>query len=271
MANDLKALVARKIFKKSHILVPSIIKLPKPDIFIKQIKGAAITDVYRRAKYIIFKLSNMRSLIVHPKMTGHFIFINKETDKNREFPKSLKYTRIRFEMSGASELCFSDVRKFGTMRLLGEKETEEFLSSLGPEPLTLKRDEFINIMKSRRGKIKQVLMNPAVLSGIGNIYSDEVLYVAGVHPEQRTDLLPDDRYIKLHEAINEILLRAIKLRGSSINNYRDIRGDKGGYQDVRLIYGREGEKCFVCEEKILKIKVAGRSACFCPKCQKKII
>jgi formamidopyrimidine-DNA glycosylase len=274
MASDLRSVVSGKKIKKAEIFAPAMVKDPSAADFSRQIMGAKILNVSRRAKYLIFELNRDRVLLVHPKMTGHFLLRRSAKElpiTNYQLPKepeSLKYTRAKFHLDDKSELCFSDIRKFGTLRLLSKKESEEFLNDLGPEPLNLKVDKFISLISSERRKVKQVLMDPAVIAGIGNIYSDEALYLAGIHPETRANQIYEVGLRKLYKAMKLVLERGIKLRGSSINNYRDTAGKKGGYQDVRQVYGRNGESCGRCNASIQKITVAGRSACFCPMCQK---
>ncbi len=278
MASDLRgALIGRKI-KTVRILVPKMVKYPAPAKFAARLRGAKILDVARRAKYLRFHLSGGRELVVHPKMTGHFLLINKELKnfRNKKIkelenkPESLKYTRAKFILDNGGELCFSDIRKFGTLRLLDKKQAEDFFNELGPEPLgkSFKVGKFISLISLQNRKIKQVLMDPAVIAGIGNIYSDEALYAAGIHPEKRASEIQVYELKKLYFEIIKILKKAIRLRGSSINNYRDTRGERGSYQDARMIYGRKNEQCGRCGSVIQKIIVAGRSACFCPKCQR---
>ena len=182
------------------------------------------------------------------------------------------YGRFVFELDNGSELAFSDVRKFGTVRLLDKNELESFWEKegLGPEPLepSFKVTEFISLISSQNGKIKQVLMDPKIIAGIGNIYSDEMLYITGIHPERRAKSLSEKELAGLYKNMGQVLQNGIALGGSSINNYRLLDGRKGQYQEIRVVYGREGEPCGKCFDKIRRIKVGGRSAHFCPGCQR---
>lgn len=274
MAADLREAVVGRRIKSASIFASAMIKYPARQKFLNEIKKARILDVSRRAKYLRFHLAGEGELVVHPKMTGHFLLVNKKIKnlKNKEKePESLKYTRVKFDLDDGSELCFSDVRKFGTVRLFSKKEAENFWEkeSLGPEPLepSFEVDKFISLISSKSKKIKEVLMNPQTIAGIGNIYSDEMLYVAEIHPERLAKSLKTEELAQLYGAMCQVLRNGIALRGSSINNYRALRGDRGRYQEVRLVYGRWGEKCAKCFSKIERIKVGGRSACFCPSCQ----
>lgn len=266
MASDLRGEVLGRVIKDAQIFVPALIKYPSAAKFRKEIRDAKILNVFRRAKYLRFILSGERELIVHPKMTGHFLIIKKIKETPKEL-ESLKYTRVRFYLDDKSELCFSDLRKFGTLRLLSKKQAEVFFAEMGPEPLSLKVDKFVSLISGQRRRIKQVLMDPSIIVGIGNIYSDEALFLAGIHPETPANRIFKPRLVKLYSVIKKVLQKGVKLRGSSINSYLDLRGEEGGYQKVRRVYGREGEACGKCGAKIARKMIAGRSAHFCPKCQ----
>ncbi len=270
MASDLRGAICGRKIERVKFFVPAMIKYPAPEKFASGLEGAKILDVSRRAKYLRFELDGERVMLTHPKMTGHFLLVTKtRKHKSTEAQKQEnKYTRINFQLDDGSVLGFSDIRKFGTLRLFSKKEAEEFLGELGPEPLSLEAGKFVSLISSEKRKIKQVLMDPAVIVGIGNIYSDEALYLAGIHPERRANDLSSAELKSLHRVILKVLKKAIRLRGSSINNYRDTRGEKGEYQNARLVYGRRGEACGKCSTVIGRIVVAGRSACFCSECQK---
>ena len=142
------------------------------------------------------------------------------------------------------------------------------LKDLGPDPLEISEKEFIDILKNKKGKIKQVLMEQSVFAGIGNIYSDEILWFAKIHPFARTEELKEKDLKNIFKYTNDILREGIKLRGTSISDYRDPEGRAGGYDKIRRVYRREGEKCPRCKDEIKRIKMGGRSAHFCPVCQK---
>ena len=169
-------------------------------------------------------------------------------------------------------LALSDTRKFAKI-ILGKKEDLENLpelKELGPEPLdkNFKFNDFKKIISVKTGKIKQVLMDQKVISGIGNIYSDDILWLARINPFKPANKISDDKLKELFKAIRAILAKAIELRGTSVSDFRDTAGKKGRYSDIRLAYQREGEKCLRNDGGIIiRKKIGGRSAHFCPVCQ----
>ena len=170
-------------------------------------------------------------------------------------------------------LALSDLRKFAKVELWKTKELKESeeLKSLGPEPLEkdLTFDKFKEVLsKKKGGKIKQILMDQTIIAGIGNIYSDEILWQAKIHPFQALSKLSDADLKKIYQAMRRILPLAIKLGGESISDYRRPSGEKGYFDKERKVYRREGEKCSRCGGIIEKAKLAGRSAHYCPKCQR---
>ncbi len=275
----------QKVLKRTFVDVwtdaPKIVKKPKSfKEFEKEIKGKKIQKVWRRAKNIIFDLSGGYSLLVHQKLTGHLLIGNWKLKTGNWEPlsnNSLKdpvnrYIHLIFWLSGNLMLALSDLRKFAKVELW---KTEELLNSsefkkLGPEPLDPKFtfEKFKQALKNKKGKIKQILMNQEIIAGIGNIYSDEALWWAKIHPFQDVSKLSEDELKKLYEAIKRVLKKGIELGGESFSDYRNIEGEKGDFDDERKVYQREGEKCSRCGTKIKRIKISGRSSCFCPKCQK---
>ncbi len=262
-----------------------IIKSPKDfNTFKKEIVGEKIRKVERRGKNILFRL-NGKTLLIHQKLTGHLL-IGKWTLKNKEWKsnngylkeKVNQYIHLMFYLSGPAKggvnkmLGLSDLRKFGKVLVLDNKSLEnlEGIKNLGPEPLDKKFtfNKFKEVLKNKRGKIKQVLMNQTVIAGIGNIYSDEILFEAKIHPLKDTQKLKEDDLKRIYQAMKKILRRAIVLGGDSMRDYRNTAGKKGRYQEIQKVYQQEGEKCYRCKSKIKRIKIGGRSAHYCPSCQK---
>ncbi|MDP3999468.1 MAG: bifunctional DNA-formamidopyrimidine glycosylase/DNA-(apurinic or apyrimidinic site) lyase [bacterium] len=257
------------------------------EVFQKVIKGKKILEVKRRAKNILMYLSGNLVLLTHLKMTGHYL-VGKwkiERAKTRGVrPRAIpisppemvndpynRYIHIIFYLDNGQQLALSDLRKFAKA-VLGTKEQIENLPELlklGPEAndpkLTLEKFKTL-ILKERR-KIKQVLMDPEVIAGIGNIYSDEILWQSRIHPFKPANKLKDEEIKIMYLAMKIILAKALKLRGTSSSDYRDTAGKKGGYDKVLLAYDREGEPCKRCGAKIVRKKIGGRSAHFCPRCQ----
>ena len=268
ISRQLNGFLAGKKIKSVEIFLPKIIKAP-PAEFKKAVLDAQVKKVWRRAKILIFELLNGYSILIHLKLTGQLIFQKPEIKNQRLW----KYTHLIFNFQDGSRLLFNDLRQFGYVKLVKIEKLAELLAkeNFGPEPLeknfTLK--VFEKILRQRpRAKIKQFLMDPKNLAGIGNIYSDEILFVAGVHPSRRVETLKGKETEKIFENSKKILQKAIKLRGTSADTYFDARGQEGKFLKELKVYGKKGEKCVKCRGEITRIKIGGRSAHFCPRCQK---
>jgi formamidopyrimidine-DNA glycosylase len=254
-----------------------IIKRPSSlEKFKEMMKGRKIQRVWRRGKNIIFDLSSHYSLLVHQKLTGHFLLGEWGKKGNIWQPppgplsdKVNTYIHLLFTFDNGQQLALSDLRKFAKAELFNKNELKEELSSLGPEPLdeSFTLETFKKILRRVRGKIKQVLMDQTVIAGIGNIYSDEILWQAKTHPFKETSQLSEKELRNIYQAMRKILPLAIKLCGESISDYRTLSGEAGFFDKARKVYRREGEKCSRCGKIIKRIKLAGRSAHFCPNCQ----
>ena len=253
--------------------------------FKKEIKNRKILDVKRRAKYILIYLSGDKLLIIHLKMTGHLLvvsskqvsskFIEKGRWIGKNLPAELQDPRNQFihlvlELSGGKILAFSDMRKFGIVRM----ERSDYLNildkSLGPDALDPKfsLNQFKEILSRSNGKIKQILMDQNKIAGIGNIYGDEILFLAGIRPDRTVKSLSEKEVIKIYKSIRPVLERAIKYRGSSESDYRDAFGKKGHYQEHSFVYRKEKNVCKKCGGEIKKIRIGQRSAHYCIRCQK---
>lgn len=227
------------------------------------LRGLGILGVRRRGKMILIECEGERTLVFHLKMTGRL-------DLAKRGDPIDKHTRLvlRFR-DGTDELRFHDVRKFGFCILVdgdpavccGE------LAGLGPEPLEIGLEEFVAILAGRKGRIKAVLLDQSAIAGIGNIYADEILFDAGIHPETPASRLSKKKAGRLLHSMRHILELAIAANGSTLRDYRDAGGCPGGFQSQHKVYGREGEPCAACGRLIRRIRVAGRSTHFCPRCQ----
>lgn len=223
----------------------------------KKLNGKKITGVRRRAKILIIDFQDGSSLIFHLKLTGQLIFNGKPA----------KYTRQVFKFNDGSQLIFNDVRKFGWWKKV--KNTKELEKGFGPEALEVNLKTFKALLKKRaKAKIKPLLMDQKFIAGIGNIYSDEILFAAKVGPLRLAKTLTDKEIQQIRQNIKKILQKAIQYHGTSAQYYLDARGRKGNYLQRLKVYQREGKKCFRCGTKIKRIKLGGRSAHFCPQCQK---
>lgn len=254
--------------------------------------GAKIQSVRRRAKVLIIELSSEYSLVIHLKMTGQLIFVpgvQKLKAKSLKLKaeekfggghpsKSLigelpdKSTRVVLDFTDGSKLYFNDQRKFGWMRLLPTVEVPEidFMKKVGPEPLEddFTVDKFIsNILRRRQSTIKAVLLDQTVLAGVGNIYADETLFAAKIHPATLAGQISRTKLIKLYSELRRILAMAIAKGGSTDRNYVDAKGKKGSYLEFAQVFRQNGQPCPRCGTIIEKIRVAGRGTHICPRCQ----
>lgn len=229
------------------------------------LRGRPVLLVRRRGKMLIIELEGARTLVFHLKMTGQFLFAG-ETD-----PRD-KHTRLvmRFE-DGKNELRFRDVRKFGFLLCLeGNPEAScGELSCLGPEPLEVGLEEFAAILKGRKGRIKSLLLDQRKIAGIGNIYADEMLFDARIHPESPASSLSKPAVARLYDSMKRILAQAIEANGSTLQDYRDAEGREGSFQFSHKVYDRKGGPCVVCGTPIRMMRIGGRSSHFCPKCQRR--
>ncbi len=229
----------------------------------QDILDAKILDVRRRAKQLIIDLSNHKHLFIHLKMTGQVIYSRVDIAN--------KATHIIFSLSNDLKLYYNDLRQFGWIKILDEKSLKNELNKFGPEPL---EDNFSwqvlknNLLKHKKLKIKPTLMDQSVVSGIGNIYANEICFLAQIDPRRKIETLSDIDFKNIFSGIKKILPRAIKYRGTSADTYLTAKGKKGDYYKYRLVYDREGEPCpNNCGGTIKKIKLAGRGTYYCPRCQ----
>lgn len=279
---DLKNKVLGRTFVDVWTDAPKLIKKPGNfEEFKRSLKGKTIEDIKRRAKNILIHLSSGHILLIHQKMTGHLLLGKWKLEKG--LWKSLvpgplaadltnRFLHFIFWLDNGEMLALSDMRKFAKLEIWGKGELEEssgFLS-LGPEPLekdfTLKKLK--EAFSGRKGKIKKVLMDQSVISGIGNIYSDEILWAVKINPLKDVSKLSDKELSGILRAAKNILKKAIKSGGESFSDFRRIYGQKGGFDPFRKVYRWEGQPCFRCGAKIKRIKIGGRSAHYCPVCQK---
>jgi len=272
-------------------------------IFEKELSGLKIEKIERRGKNILIYLTDAEKrrifsaaqrqvrhgsahiLLVHQKMTGHLLvgrwkiqkiaktkFKVTNLGKGPLQEKVNDYIHLIFDLDNGQQLALSDLRKFAKV-LFGSKEEIEKsadLAKIGPDPMdkNFKGSDFIKSISRQKRKIKQVLLDQNVISGIGNIYSDEALFLAKIHPFRPANKIAKKELKNLYSAIKNVLKKAIKLRGTSISDFRDTSGEAGSYGQRRLVYRKESQLCGRCKTPIKRIKMGGRSAHFCPHCQK---
>lgn len=261
-----KILDVKTSYNSSYHTGKDNVKNPKFFAFFrKKVRNKKILGAKRRAKNVLLHLSGGYTIIVHMKMTGHFVY-------NRpDYP----FARLDFTLTGGKHLVLSDMRKFAKVTLVKTAEVDKsmHLENLGPEPLDSKfgiKNFESRIMIRPKGKIKQVLMDQSIIAGIGNIYSDEILWRAGVQPLSIVKLIPKKRLKSMFTAMKEILKRGINLGGDSMSDYRNIKGEKGNFQEHHRAYRQTNQACKKkgCRGIIKRVTVGGRSAHFCPAHQK---
>ncbi len=242
--------------------------------------GAKVLSVKRRGKALIVFLDSSYCLVIHLKMTGQLVFRGYESfgaghpNDSLIGPLPDKSTRVVISFEDGSKLFFNDQRKFGWMRLMPEVEVPNlnFMKKLGPEPLSSEftKKEFIErVMRRKNSSIKATILDQTVLAGVGNIYADESLWAAKIHPASLTGSISKAKLGNLYEAIREILARSIELGGSTDRNYVDAEGKRGSYLEFANVFRREGQNCPRCNSIIIKTKVASRGTHICLKCQRK--
>jgi formamidopyrimidine-DNA glycosylase len=281
ITRELNKKVLNRTFLDVWTDAPKLIKFPKKfSQFKKEIKGEKIKRIFRIGKMIIFSLSQDKFLLVHQKMTGHFLVGKWKKEKNSIKPLSKgflqdspnRFIHVIFYLDKEKELAFSDLRKFARIELLDKKRFISTIETLqlGPDAIDEKFSllEFSRIILGQKRKIKQVLLDQHVISGIGNIYADESLFKAKINPFRPADSLNKIELKKLYLAIRIILQQAIDAGGDSVSDYRRTDGSRGEFDKLSKVYGKEGEECFRCHGIIERKKIGGRSAHFCPICQK---
>ncbi len=232
----------------------------------EQLPGSRILRVERYGKFVTLALEPLDSaslnfhLFIHLGMTGQLM-------SRRPYEPVAAHTHAFVELDDGLELRYTDIRRFGRMLLVSESGKAQFHEQLGQDPLEISEQEFLERLGGRRARIKALLLDQRVLRGMGNIYTDESLWRARIHPARQAAQL-DARQLKtLYRAMRQILSAAIRFRGSSISDYLDANGRPGGYQNKHRAYGREGKPCSRCQTLIRRIIVAGRGSYFCPRCQ----
>ncbi|NEP49946.1 MAG: DNA-formamidopyrimidine glycosylase [Moorea sp. SIO3C2] len=243
-----------------------------PKDFLAQLKTVTISDWYRRGKYLLAKLSNSDTeqagwLGVHLRMTGQLLWLSQD----QPHPK---HTRVRLFFPNNQELRFIDQRTFGRMWWIPPSQLPETiitgLKQLGPEPFSqeFSTDYLVSKLHHRQRAIKTALLDQSLVAGIGNIYADEALFLSGIRPETLCKDLGLEQIEKLSIAIIQVLQKAIESGGTTFSDFINVQGVNGNYKGIAWVYGRTGEPCRICSTPIQRTKLVGRSAHFCPNCQR---
>jgi formamidopyrimidine-DNA glycosylase len=256
--NDIAPYAVGHTIKSVEILNPSTVKQPPVPEFIKRVTGRKITNITRRGKYLFFHLDKNGIMMMHMKMTGSLL-VN---------PESTRFSRAVLHLDKGVDIHFSDARKFGKMWL--EKDESAVLANLGPEPIdtdfTVKM--LAEIFKKRSAPVKAVLLDQTLIAGIGNMYADEALYEAKIHPVRPASSLKPAEIKRLFDAIRLVLNEALKKGGASVRDYVRPSGESGHAHDDFIVAHGTGNKCPRDGSPIERIVVRGRGTYYCPKCQK---
>ena len=235
----------------------------------RELPGTRVKGIERYGKFLVIDLERVRrggddgsiALLIHLGMTGQIVVGPAEAPV-------APHTHAFFSLDDGREFRYTDIRRFGRMRILLDGERESVLGSLGIDPLEASEKEFREAISKRGARIKALLMDQSVFRGIGNIYTDESLWRAKIHPKRLGTKLSEGEVKRLYRAVRGVLEEAIRLRGSSVSDYVDSDGQRGEFQLKHRVYQREGKKCFRCGAVIRRAIVAGRSSFFCARCQR---
>ncbi|UCE19872.1 MAG: bifunctional DNA-formamidopyrimidine glycosylase/DNA-(apurinic or apyrimidinic site) lyase [Gemmatimonadota bacterium] len=253
-----------KRINRVTLLMSQILRCSDDD-FVRTILGKTIKGIDRRGKFILIALSGGWSLLIHLKMTGQLKWIPQAQNHQ-------KHTHVVFHLAQCPfQLHYCDIRRFGYLLLLKTDCMHDVppLRDLGPEPLEMKEPEFVELLRNRKGRMKSLLLNQSFLAGLGNIYADESLWRARIHPLTQAHRISPRKARRLLGAIQAVLEEAIENKGSSVDDYRDVEGRKGKHQFCLRAYGRQGQACYYCGALIRRIVINSRSSHFCPRCQRK--
>lgn len=262
---SLQPILENRKFSGVEVFYGGMIKNVSAEEFSRTCTDKTITAIGRRGKYLLLELAGGYTIVIHLRMTGQLIY-------TEQAEPLAKHTHLVFHLSGGGELRFIDIRKFGLVFLVSSGNWEGCggLAKLGLEPLA---EEFTleaccKVLDKQRGDLKSFLLNQTKIAGIGNIYADEILFAARLHPKKRVEALELGEAAALHSAIVAKLKEAVESRGTSISDYVDGRGEKGGFQKKLQVYSKKDQPCPRCGAKLVRMVAAGRGTVYCPQCQK---
>ena len=257
--NELSPRVIGLRFSEVTILDSKPIKRPVVEEFPRKLTGQTITGLERRGKYLIFRLSSGKALVIHLKMTGSLLLDPKQTDR---------YARVIFHFHDSTQLVFNDRRRLGAI-WLAEDELAS-IHKLGPEPLgpSFTAKALAQWLHKRQAPIKAILLDQGFIAGIGNMYADEALFAAKIHPMRPANSLSRGEITSLHRAIIDVLKSAIRSKGASIDTYVRPTGQLGTAHNNFRVAHRGGRPCPICGTSIQRLAIRNRGSYFCPKCQK---
>lgn len=256
-------LIKGKTIKNVTLWYPNIVASDQSE-FVHDLVNKKVIGIDRYAKYLLIRLSDNLTIVSHLRMEGKYHLVDVDTPKD-------KHDHVQFEFTDHTALRYNDVRKFGRMQLIltGTEKTATAIGKLGVEPNSADFTDqyFISKVKTKKKNIKNTLLDQTIVAGLGNIYVDEVLWQAKIHPLSVSNAIPADKVKELRKNINYTIKWATELHGTTVHTYLDANGNYGGFQDKLKVYGHSGEECPRCNTILEKIKVSGRGTTFCPHCQ----
>ncbi len=260
IARGLANAVVGKTIDSATVLLPRVVA-PEPDRFARELVGDRVDAVGRRGKFVVLSLASRRQLVVHLRMTGRLIV----QGAGATIPEPYSNVLIRF--SDGTRLCFADVRTFGRMRLV--EPEDPWAAEVGIEPLSgdFSLERFSSLLACRTTPVKVFLLDQRRIAGIGNIYACEALWDARIRPARPAGSLSKPARRRLRDSIRDVLRRAIDMRGTSVDDYVDAEGLRGGFQNVLSVYGRDGKSCPRCTRTIVRTVIAQRGTWWCRTCQ----
>jgi len=304
-ARQLRVTIISATISDAQVFWERTIGYPALPTFLAQVAGRQVEGIRRRGKFLLLDLSGDLVMTIHRRMTGNLLILPpgwevdtslRQTDPLawstrgptfRKIPATppddqpacslstandprLSYCRVRFYFAGGRSMLYTDPRKFGRIELWPRELEREALKGLGPEPLDeeFTVEQLMKALAARKSTIKQALLTQEVIAGLGNIYADEALFYAAIHPLRRANSLSPAEARLLHEAIQSVLTLGIEHGGTSFNDYRDLWGEAGENYDHVRVYHRAGQPCLRCGTPVERVTIAQRSAHFCPNCQK---
>lgn len=265
---SLLPLLLGRLIVSVEVAMPKLLQNLTVEQFRAGVIGRGFVDIERRGKYLLFRLSGAHTLVVHLRMTGQ-LRLAEPADAQP------KHTHIVLGLSNGQELRYTDIRQFGFWFFGPDESIDSIagLTRLGPEPLgaDFTVEYMLRCFRGRRGKLKALLLDQAFVAGVGNIYADEALFIAGLHPERTPESITQEEAAKLHSALRDVLAAGVQLRGTTFSDYVDGLGLSGAFQNQLQVYGRQGEPCRRCEAPVERIVVAGRGTHLCSRCQTRVV
>jgi formamidopyrimidine-DNA glycosylase len=267
IARDLHAMLAGARIRSASVTRADVLRSVTASEFVERLHGATITRAWRRAKLIILDLDSHDAIVVQPRFTGAMLVEAAPADIS---DRDRLYITLTVALDDGRLLHYRDIRRLGTVALLGAEQLAGYLAPLGPEPLDpeLTAERFSGSLRNSRQAIKKVLMDQQVLAGVGNIYANEACWIAKIDPSRPADTLTESDVESLLDAIRGVLTASIAVRGTSFRDYVDARGGRGGFVPQLTVYGRGGLPCARCGTPLVDTSaIDGRTTVFCWRCQ----